>query len=116
MVTGGGHGNVIWLYLFVIVEFVGLYFPLMAILSVDLRPTAVMIVSGALWIFNVVASIAIIIAWILGITGESLDDFGKTLEAMGPLSLAVCVIVHFLPTAIFAVRWITAFGWATDEQ
>ena len=37
MLTGGGHGNFIWCLLFLFVEFVGLYFPLMAILAVDLR-------------------------------------------------------------------------------
>lgn len=111
LATGGGHGNFIWLYLFMIAGFYGFYYPIMAALSADLRPTILKVVFGALIIFNLLASSALIIAWVFGLTGKRLDEFEKTYEAIGLWGVLFSGAVHFLPTIVFVFQWVVAVVW-----
>jgi hypothetical protein len=117
LATGGGHGNFIWLMLFVFVEFFGIYIPLMAILAVDLRSRFVKIVFGALIGFNIVASCILIGGWITE-AGEN-SDFSRQMEINGFESFPIFAALHFLPTFVFGLLLIRAIwrsGAATEES
>lgn len=117
--TGGGHGNFIWVYIFMIAGLYGLYYPIMAALSADLRPTVLKVIFGALIVFHLLASTILMIAWIFALTDTLPDDFEKTFAAIGMWGLLFSGAVHFLPTAIFAFQWITAIAWGsspTDDE
>lgn len=116
LATGGGHGNFIWFYLFMITGFYGFYYPIMASLSADLRPGVLKVVFGVLIIFNLVASAALITAWVFGLTGKRLDEFDKTFEAVGLWRLLFSGAVHFLPTVVFTFQWIMAIAWDTSPN
>ena len=103
LITGGGHANFIWVFLFFFVEFAGIYFPLMAVLAVDLSSRLVKIVFGSLIAFNVIGSSLMILAWITGATGDSLDDFSTTISIIGVGSFLFSTFLHFLPTLAFSV-------------
>lgn len=111
LATGGGHGNYIWFYLFMVAGFYGFYYPIMAALSADLRPTILKVVFGALVIFNLAASSALIIAWVFGLTGKRLDEFNKTYEVIGLGGILFSGVVHFLPTIVFAFQLAMAVVW-----
>ncbi len=119
MLTGGGHGNFIWLLLFLFVEFVGLYFPLMAILAVDLRPFLAKIFFSSLICFNLVVSSIMIIGWMTESGDNGLSDFQKMWQ-MGAGWILFAAFAHFLPTIIFIFLLIRSilFGssLADDDQ
>ncbi|MBA3769206.1 MAG: hypothetical protein H0X08_01655 [Blastocatellia bacterium] len=117
LVTGGGHGNFIWIMMFIIFGAFGLYFPLMAVLSADLRSFNTQVVFGSLLLFNLFGAVLLIALWILGITGERLDDFSKTWRA-APITLITCAIVHFVPNLFFAAQLINAVvaGEAREDE
>ena len=114
LATGGGHGNFVWFIMFLYVEFFGLYFPIMAVLSGDLRSRTNKIVFGSLILFNLIASIVLIGSWVSGISGESLDVFDKMWER-GSGSILVCAVVHFLPTVFFTFQLINALYYGSDS-
>jgi hypothetical protein len=114
LATGGGHGNFIWFILFMFVEFFGIYFPVMAVLSVNLRPRMTKIVFGSFIFFNLTASFVLIGSWISGFSSESLDDFTKTWERGGATTIIFCAVVHFLPTIVFAILLINALYDSSD--
>lgn len=57
MLTGGGHGNFIWFILFLIAGFLGLYYPHVATLAVNLRSLVVKVIFGSLIGFNLVVNL-----------------------------------------------------------
>ncbi len=101
LATGGGHGNFIWFILFLTVEFIGLYFPLMAILAVDLRRRATKMIFGTLIGFNLIASSVVILGWIQELPDGKPTDFQKMTQ-YGVKGVIFNVAVHFLPTILFA--------------
>lgn len=103
-ITGGGHGNFIWLGLFVFIEFFGLYFPLMIVLAFDLRSQLRKIIFGSLIAFNLVASTVMILGWATETetAGERPSDFAKMIQINGIGFVIFCALAHFLPTIIFA--------------
>lgn len=103
LLTGGGHGNFIWLGLFLFVEVFGLYFPLMSALAVDLRPWFAKIVFGSMIGFNLIASTIMILGWVNepGV-GERPSDFSRNVQVSGIESVVLWAFIHFLPTFIFA--------------
>jgi hypothetical protein len=103
LLTGGGHGNFIWVGMFLFVEFFGLYFPLMAILAVDLRRRFTKVVFGSLMVFNLVASSIMIAGWIGESGGDRPSDYEKMMQISGSDWVVFSAAVHFLPTLIFAV-------------
>jgi hypothetical protein len=100
LATGGGHVNFIWFFLFLFAEFVGLYFPLMAVLAVDLRARLSKIIFGSLIGFNLIVSVVMIYGWITETTLST--DFSKTFPHYGVKGLLFFAAVHFLPTFVFA--------------
>ena len=99
MLTGGGHGNFIWCLLFLFVEFVGLYFPLMAILAVDLRSFLAKMLFSSLICFNLIVSLIMIVGWMTE-SGAGPSDFQKMWQ-MGAGWVVFAAFAHFLPTIIF---------------
>lgn len=115
LATGGCHANFVWLFLFAFVEFFGLYFPIMAVLAVDLRSRTAKIVFGSLIVFNLAASFALIGSWVSGASGNSLDDFSKTWKLVGPAPILFRTVAHFLPTIFFAFQLIKAMHVGLDS-
>lgn len=116
MATGGGHGNFIWFFLFLSVNFCGLYFPIMAALAVDLRENPAMIAFGSLLGFNLLASVGLIIVWLVGIENDWFDPFEKAYAAMGLWGLLFCAVLHFLPSIFFSIRFITSLMWGSSAN
>lgn len=100
MLTGGGHGNFIWFILFLTAGLLGLYYPLMAVLAVDLRSLIAKVIFGSLIGFNLVVSLFHIIKWITEAADGRPTDFQKMWK-MGAFWVVFSVFAHFLPTIIF---------------
>ena len=100
--TRGWHGNVIWFFLFLFAGLLGLYFPLMAVLAVDLRSRIVKAIFGSLIGFNLVITTVMISAWVTETGGYTPPhDFSITVQANGIGVVLICAAAHFLPTLIF---------------
>ena len=115
LITGGGHGNFVWLMMFLFVEFFGLYFPIMAVLSVDLRSRATKLVFGSLILFNLIGSFVLIGGWIFDTSDKSSRDFAKAWERGDFSSILFCVVVHFLPTIFFTFQLIKEMYSGSDS-
>ncbi len=83
LITGGGHGNFVWFFMFVLVEFFGIYIPLMAVLAVDLKSRIKKMVFGSLIGFNVIASTIILIVWISDWYKDPGENFVKIRQSWG---------------------------------
>jgi hypothetical protein len=101
--TGGGHGNFIWLMLVIFPGLLGIYYPLMAVLAVDLRPFAAKVVFGSLLGLNTITSIMLIAGWIGGSESEGRSDFEKTVNAIGFGGIVFSAVFHFVPTLFFLI-------------
>jgi len=55
--TGGGHGSYMWLFLFVIPNLCGLYFPLMGCLGANLSSYSTKLAFGSLLAVNLIVSV-----------------------------------------------------------
>ena len=99
--TGGGHVNFIWLFLFILVDFFGLYFPFMTLFAVDLRSKLKKIIFGSLIGFNLIASSIMIFGWVNEPTTDRPSDFSRAIRANGTEGILLCAALHFLPTIIF---------------
>ena len=108
MATGGGHGNFVWFYLFLKVDLIGFFFPMMFALAADLRPRAVRTAFGILLLLHLIGSVAVIALWVSGHGRETIDDFAKTVRQVGYATLFFCGFVHFLPSFIFSLMLFTA--------
>lgn len=103
LLTGGGHVNFIWSFLFFVVEFFGLYFPLMAVLLIDLRRMWVKSIYGVLLAFNLIVSTLMIVDWVTARDTDRPSDFKRTVNANGLFSVVIFATIHFLPTLVFLV-------------
>ena len=99
--TGGGHVNFIWLWLFLTVCFFGLYFPLMAVMAVDLRSRLIKLIFGSLIVFYLLASMVMILGWVNEQATDRPSDFARAIRANGTEGILLCTALHFLPTIIF---------------
>jgi hypothetical protein len=61
LATGGGHGNFVWFMLMFFPGIAGLYYPLMAVLAVDLRSFNAKVVFGGLLALNVIVSLLMLL-------------------------------------------------------
>ena len=113
-ITGGGHGNFIWLFLFLFVDLLGIYFPLMAVLAIDLRSRFVRIVFGSLILFNLAMSSIMIFGWINEVGDERPSEFTRQLQVNGIEFIVFCAALHFLPTVVFSTFLVIAF-WRRSE-
>jgi hypothetical protein len=113
--TGGGHGNFIWLMLLIFVNCFGLYFPIMAMLAVNLRSHSIRIFYGCLLAANVIVSTVLIVGWM---TETSIDgrptDFERTYQVVGASGLIFSAVIHFLPSIFFMVLLIRSL-FASDK-
>lgn len=101
-ITGGGHGNFIWLFLFFFPEVLGLYFPLMCFLATDLRSLFSKVAFGVLIAVNVIVSSVLITGWINEpSTGDGPSDYSRMVQANGIGAVVLCAGLHFLPTFVF---------------
>lgn len=93
--TGGGHGSTMWLFLFVVPELCGIYFPLMGFLGGDLRS------SRSRWIFGIILAVNIIISAV--IIGGSLVNDSYTVKAWKsePLASTFITAIHIVPSVLF---------------
>ena len=113
--TGGGHGNFVWIMLFIFVNCFGLYFPIMAMLGVNLRSYSVRMIFSCLLAANLVASIVMIAGWITETSGDGMPtDFERSYNVVGASGLIICGVIHFLPSVLFLVLLIRSF-LSTDE-
>ena len=103
LITGGGHVNFIWIWLFITVDMFGLYFPIMSVLSLNLQTQIVRIIFGALIAANLILSSIIIYGWVTEIDVERLSDFSRTIRANGIGAVYFFAALHFLPTIIFLI-------------
>ena len=105
LLTGGGHVNFIWFLLFFFVEFCGLYFPLMAVLAVDLRKSGFLqkTIFGSLIGFNLVVSVVMIADWVTAEGTDRPSDFERTVNANSYGEVVMFGLIHFLPTLVFSV-------------
>ncbi len=101
--TGGGHGNFVWLMLLIFVNCFGLYFPLMAMIAVNLRSWTARIIYGCLLAANVIASIIMILAWISETSSTGPTDFERTMNAGGINEIIFSTAIHFLPSLVFFI-------------
>jgi hypothetical protein len=118
ILTGGGHVNFIWIGLFIFVEFFGLYFPLMAVLAVNLRSFVTKIVFASLIAFNLLASSIMILGWVSEPPDDRPSDFERTVRANGIGDVIFFAAIHFLPTMIFLFILIKSIlsGPSPDED
>src|SRR5687767_4159182 len=93
MVTGGGHGNLIWFLMFIFVYLFGVYFPFMNILAVDLSSRFVRIIYGGLILATICASLVLIYGWISD-PESTYFDFQKMWENYQGTVLT-CAVMHF---------------------
>lgn len=100
MLTGGGHGNFIWFIAFLTAGLLGLYYPVMTFLAVDLRPLLAKVIFGSLIGFNLIVSLTWIIKWVTESGDGRPTDFQKMWQ-MGPGLVIFSALAHFLPTIIF---------------
>jgi len=101
-ITGGGHGNFIWIGLFLFTEFFGLYVPLMAFLALNLTTLFRKVVFGSFVCFNVISGIVMIAGWVNSPDEpDRASEFHRQLQINGLTFVLICAFIHFLPTVIF---------------
>lgn len=116
LLTGGGHVNFIWFLLFFFVEFCGLYFPLMAVLAVNLRGMFLKTIYGGLIGFNLIVSVVMIADWVTEEGTDRLSDFERTVNANGHGAVVLFALIHFLPTLVFSVLLLRAIKKGEAEE
>lgn len=111
--TGGGHGNFVWIMLFIFVNCFGLYFPIMAMLAVNLRSHSVRMLFSCLLAANLIASIVVVVGWITETSSDGMPtDFEHSYKFVGVAGLILSAVIHFLPSVFFLFLLIRAFVWA----
>jgi hypothetical protein len=102
LLTGGGHGNFIWMILFFTAYFFGLFFPVMGALVVDLRSVIAKAVFGTFLFVSLLINVIMITPILLGSPGDTTTDFEKSL-ARDTAMVIFSAIVHFLPLAVLSL-------------
>ncbi len=98
-VTGGGHGNFIWLVTFLSGYFFGIFIPVMGFVGADLRPfwaktTGVSLL--ALWLSFSILPVS-------GSDNGLIEDMARS-WARSRLLFIVMSFLHLIPTTVFTVR------------
>jgi hypothetical protein len=104
LLTGGGHGNFLWLVLFLLTYFFGGIFPAMGFILADLRPIwaksaglAISLVSAALTVFQ-----------LCSLGPEGTEDLIESWNRSAAL-FVVASLIHVLPLAAFIVLIFRSF-------
>lgn len=112
-ITGGGHGNFLWLLLFVFSYFFGLFFPISGFLIVDLQPIWAKAVLGMLLVLHIVA-----LWWYFGslVTGILENDqqgllIGDVLKSRekSPGSFIFFASIHLTPLIVVVSMLFNSF-------
>ena len=93
--TGGGHGSLMWLFLFVIPELCGIYFPFMGFLGADLSS------SRSRWFFGLTLAVNLIISAILVVGSFADDEYTIKAWNSDPLAAIFITAIHIVPSLIF---------------
>ena len=117
LLTGGGHGNFIWMILFFTAYLLGLFFPIMGALAVDLRPIIATAAFGTLLIVSLTIHVIMIAPILSGSPGDMSSDLQKT-WARGGSMVIFSAILHFLPIAVLSLILVRSivFGEETIEN
>lgn len=99
--TGGGHVNFIWFWMFFTVNMFGLYFPIMAVLAVNLNGSATRFAFAALLLVNFFISAVMLYGWVNEPPKDRASDFTRALAVNGWDGLVFDALFHFLPTIVF---------------
>jgi hypothetical protein len=97
--TGGGHGNFIWLWLFIVTHFFGGFFIVMGALAVELRTATTRLVFASLITLNFATSTYHIEDWVRDTQGTG--DFATQWQR-DPFTVLLCGGLHFAPLVFFA--------------
>ncbi len=100
--TGGGHGSLMWVFLFVIPELCGIYFPVMGFLAADLSTLR------SRWGFGLILAVNAIISAVL-VVGSFADD-PYTIKAWNsdPLAAIFITAIHAVPSLIFSAMLVVS--------
>lgn len=96
MLTGGGHGNFLWFMLFLLAEVLGIFFPVLGFVVVDLRPIWAKITLGLLLALSL-GTTAYLVAGGLGQDG--MDDILKSWNQT-PFLFIFATTIHFAPFVV----------------
>ena len=99
LITGGGHGNFLWFWLFCNTYFLGLFFPIAGLLVADLNPKSARI---SLAILLSVHFLALSGNLIFGL-GQMTDDIQRSWDRVTHTSIVIMTIVHVLPPILLVV-------------
>lgn len=100
--TGGGHVNFIWFWMFFTVNMFGLYFPIMAVLAVNLSGRTIRFAFASLLLVNFFTSSVMLYGWVNEPPKDRASDFTRALAVNGWDGLMFCAFLHFLPTIVFS--------------
>lgn len=117
MATGGGHGNFGWFLIFVFVDFLGFFYPVMAALAFNLRSFFSKVVFGSLLLFNLIATLVLVFGWMFEVSEGKPTDFEKT-WGRDPIGVCFSASMQFMPILVlsfFIVREIK-FPSATENN
>lgn len=117
LLTGGGHGNFIWMILFFTAYLFGLFFPIMGALAVDLRPIIAKAAFGTILTVSLSIHVIMTAPILSGSPGDMSSDLQKS-WARGASMVIFSAIVHFLPMAVMTLILIRSivFGAETIEN
>ncbi len=93
--TGGGHGSLMWVFLFVVPELCGIYFPMMGFLGADLSSLR------SRWIFGMILAVNVIISIVLIVGGFTDDPYTTTAWNADPQGAVFITAFHIAPSLIF---------------
>lgn len=113
LLAGGGHGEIVWLIMFLTAGLAGFYYPIMAFLSVDLRSLISKSIYGSLIGFNLIVSFFWLIRSGFGSDMGRPSDFQK-MGNSEPFLVLFAAFAHFLPTIVFLLILINLFVFGSS--
>ena len=95
-ITGGGHGNFLWLFLFLLAYCFGGIFPVMGFILADLRP----VWAKSTGIAISLVSIGVTLVQLFTLGPEGTEDLIESWNR-SPLMFLIASFIHVLPLAAF---------------
>ena len=111
--TGGGHGSFMWLFLFVIPNLCGLYFPLMGWLGANLSSYWTKLAFGCLLAVNFIISVVMAFSFSMN------DPYTEKAWNTDLIGAGFVSAILFVPNVIFLILFILSFFYSQsndDEQ
>lgn len=112
LVTGGGHGNFLWVSVFVFGYFFGLFIPVSAVIVSDPKPFWARVSGWCLVALTLALTIVSLVTFDEGMMGDVSRSWDRS-----PSLFVFMSVLHFVPVAVFAIRLATfrAIDDAGDE-